>query len=569
MFDPYIEDGIEFGETVLRPAPVFVKNLVRGGAYPNRNEIPEEQMVIRRFFLLDNYSSDGVIQYLTNISVLMEVLPKSHFRIKPPLFQIEYLQVRRSDVVKSAVDGIRLTEENLTVRSYTFEVIYSGSTDNFWQIVTIVFSVFIALSLVYTGFHILMHIRRFGQDSSDAATILGGFGFFFDIMGSVIFSVTFVVSIYVFIGFKFVTGSGHLFVPRREDFERLLTPMLWTIFTLKVVGTALLLFLQTRVEVFFIDWEELDDKDMSVSNWRRILVANQWARLVTRRCYNVGLTVLAVAFFLDGLQWKLLATPVPDISLVSYDHEYLILTFALTSVIWLVAIGLQWFWNEVVLAFVAGNTMWNFVNLCVSTNVSVYFRWCPFYGGYIHGRTSTSQDAQIDQQNDRVFQTYFTRDMRIELTNTINSMLAESGAPSVVGKARHLAGDMAKDSYVLAQNVNEFLRSFFERALEWEYIVQPASLFQEVLGIVPAVLEDSILTVVRRDGYREFLLGGLQWRLQLLYLVMFYCLLGVIGSAAISGLIVFVVDWFILKLFRIYTRGNLVRKTLLEDRLNT
>ena len=53
-----------------------------------------------------------------------------------------------------------------------------------------------------------------------------------------------------------------------------------------------------------------------MSVWRRIFVANEWAKLQTARPTSIYFTLLMFAFVMVGCDLKYLATPQPDIN----DH---------------------------------------------------------------------------------------------------------------------------------------------------------------------------------------------------------------------------------------------------------
>ena len=40
---------------------------------------------------------------------------------------------------------------------------------------------------------------------------------------------------------------------------------------------------QSRVDIFFIDWEKPKQADMKVSTWRTYFVANEWHEIQVRR----------------------------------------------------------------------------------------------------------------------------------------------------------------------------------------------------------------------------------------------------------------------------------------------
>ena len=131
----------------------------------------------------------------------------------------------------------------------------------------------------------------------------------------------------------------------------------------------------------------------------------------------------------------------------------------------------------------------------------------------------------------------------------------------------HVAGDIPHAAYETNEEVNEFLKDFFSKeSRDHKYVVQPESCLQQFVGYPPTVIEESVLTTVKDWMYKKALLGGIEWRLQLFYLVLFVCLLIPTSSPCIPAIVVYVVDAIIVKIFNTIGRANLSKKTLLDDR---
>lgn len=70
----------------------------------------------------------------------------------------------------------------------------------------------------------------------------------------------------------------------QDDFFELLVIMA---FVFKLLETLHLLYTQTNVDIFFVDWEkargQLGNKSMPISIWRTYFVANEWNELQAMR----------------------------------------------------------------------------------------------------------------------------------------------------------------------------------------------------------------------------------------------------------------------------------------------
>jgi meckelin len=453
----------------------------------------------------------------------------------------------------------------------------------FWSAVQIVFSVVIALAVVYAIFRILIYLRVEGQSGLRVTVALGAAGLGLDIIGSSLFAVAFFLGFYIFAGFK---SSTDLFLPPEEEFNDLFIPIIWSVFALKIVGNVLLILSRMRDSSLLVDWDDAPKEDIPSSSWRRVMVANQWNRILTIRAYNVPFTLLGVVMCLQGLHWRLLACPIPELSLVDVGCEYFILRLELISYVWFVLIVVQWIWFEFIYWNFMGDPFLRFVNSCVSSNVSWLMRLSDFHGYYIHGRTTnlgaTDPDEDTDKRKSRkdgttraslvesefrVFETFFEKEMTIELQNHVDNMLIQAGAPSVVSARQHLAGDMPRAAHRTYKGVNTFLWRFFDRDSDFLYVIQEESLIQQALGLAPTVIEDSIFSVIRPAGFKNGLLYGLGWRLQLLYLVIFIALEDATDSPCVTAAVIFVLDRIIVKVFETMGRANLSKKSFLDDRL--
>ena len=591
LFEPFIEDTTTASGTVIRPCPVFLKTY-RGtaGSDVNRGNVASQYRAVRRFFLLDNYTSDpttGIVQFLTNLSIVVEKSQEGNNRIYSPLFQVDVTQVRRQDIVPDPT-AVRLTKETLTHRKYNFEVLYTQNLSAFWEGVTIVFSIVLALGLVYAVFRVVLHARMYGQDGPNLAAVFGSLGLFFDIIGSCLFVICFAIGLYIFIFFKWAAPGAALMLPPEDEFDSKLIPILWVIFAMKLIGNVILLCLQSGMNMFVVDWEVPKKEDIPVSAWRRIMVANQWNRILTVRCYNVPFTLLALVFMLQGFDLTLLATPIPSSSLIDMDKLYLVLEFAVISFLWLLLVFVEWIFTSFIYWKILGDPFVNFVDLCATSNISVLIKMSQFHGYYLHGKSvhasadpnmSQLQKQLKDEKNNlvplrglnpnaehQVFETYFSITFRQAFFDLYNAMLAQTWSPSVVGCKQHLAGDIPKAAYAAYKELNEFLTRFFDKESEYKYMIQHDSCLQRTLGLIPTVLDDSILTVVKDDSFKSSLLAGIQGRLQFFYLVVFLCIESLTHQPCISAIVVYLIDVIVLKIYNTFGRANLSRKSLLDDR---
>lgn len=315
------------------------------------------------------------------------------------------------------------------------------------------------------------------------------------------------------------------------------------------------------------------------------MVANEWNRILTVRHYNVPFTVLSMAFIIGGFDLHLLATPIPSTKLIEMDKEYLILRFGFYSFVWLLLILFQFLLSRFVIWRIFGNPFLNFIDLCSTSNISVLIQLSLFQGYYIHGKSphytadvdhdklashlkgkNPPKRGLIEDSTDQVFEVFFTEEMRQQLNELYNSQLAQTGSPSVLSLKMQTAGDIPHAAYEVNEEVNEFLKEFFDNNSDDKYVIQPKTYLQHILDMAPVTVEDSVLMVVNELSYKFSLISGIEWKLQLFYLLIFSCISIPVSSPCIPAIVVFIVDFIIIKIFNLIGRSNLSKKILLDDR---
>jgi meckelin len=327
-----------------------------------------------------------------------------------------------------------------------------------------------------------------------------------------------------------------------------------------------------KADIFVIDWNGGEESDLANSNWRRILVANQWNRLLTTRRHSVTFTLFVLVFFFEGLRWNLLATPMPAWSLIDIGVQYAILKLTIISVLWFILIGIQLLVVNFVVWKFFGDPFEGVVDTCKTTEVSLFVQTSLAHGHYINGHPGAQQPDAIVTRTSAlkvgVYEAFFALDEREAFRDLYNNMLAQTGAPSVLSRRPHLAGNIPNTVSTACKQVNEFLREFFTRNSLFPFAVQTESRMQQLLGFPPTVIEDSVLTALSPSNYGYCFLSKLQWRLQFWYLVIIVSLEHATGSACIAAVIVYFLDAVLVKWAQMAGRANLADKSLLDDRLH-
>lgn len=128
-----------------------------------------------------------------------------------------------------------------------------------------------------------------------------------------------------------------------------------------------------------------------VNAWRSLLVLNEFNELQTYKIISVEFTLIAYAFFMEGLGWKYLSTfsPSLDTTATNSPQNYVINFFVTAILIYLIGIA-QYIFRYLI-------KLWRplpveeFTDLCAICNISVVMFDGDFHGYYIHGRSPYGQ----------------------------------------------------------------------------------------------------------------------------------------------------------------------------------
>ena len=175
-----------------------------------------------------------------------------------------------------------------------------------------------AFALLWSAMETWSWSRRSGKSGIDPYTLSKLIMNTCGNLANVFLAVVFFTSIYWFIFFK-QQNYIHEILPTPEQ-ERLIKDYVISIFALKLVDIAHLIFCQMTVDLFLIDWEQPkpgsnhggnsssgqvnpktgvnSTKDMAVSVWRTYLVANEWNEIQTVRKISHSLQIILVVLVL-------------------------------------------------------------------------------------------------------------------------------------------------------------------------------------------------------------------------------------------------------------------------------
>jgi hypothetical protein len=188
---------------------------------------------------------------------------------------------------------------------------------------------------------------------------------------------------------------------------------MWAIIVCYALRVGAALHTQVTADVFFLDWEppkanpRLDEElgkrraaaaavgatappaaaapAATVSAWRSIFAAHEWASLATKRRAPVAVTMAVLVALLEGGRLKFVATPQPALTLAAGALNP-VLAFANTTFWYWLVVAAQYLWGALLWErFWAEDPCARFVDLCTVMKVSVLLMDQRYRGFYIHG----------------------------------------------------------------------------------------------------------------------------------------------------------------------------------------
>ena len=338
FYDLYLNDPASGSSDVdaLFPVPVRLENFVEGSKLVNVNSdnIESDDVFTRRFFFHDAVSSiktagakAEVLRYADKIELEVRMQRDgnpsvSSQRTFPPILTIHYTDIKVADVV-----GAKKTTK------ITFSAVYTQDMTDLKQSFDVMAGLGYAIT-VFIAFVASVGTQRknwrSGQSPGDGDPMLNFryLIFLFSAFTKVFMVIMLVALLFIFWPFK---AQVDLFIMLPVDrIERLTLNdyyLFRTFLMICFVGQLLtvleIIYSQSKIEIFFMDWEKTRGKlantknakgkalQAPISAWRSFFVANEWNELQSQRRINVPFTIILTLFILVGCDWQYHATRTP------------------------------------------------------------------------------------------------------------------------------------------------------------------------------------------------------------------------------------------------------------------
>ena len=385
LYDPYIEQT----DGTLYPIPVSINGV--SGSY-------------RRFFAYDNASgkssgsgTPSVVRYVASLSMRFEtgsVLPQLVIQYASVSTQgLTALDPRDPNTVTASSSGSNVVSSRSGIE-------YSSDSSVF-NVAGIVFLVIALLfAIIFSVIATFRYSRQRGSTLMDLE-LLGRFvGSLCKFLGDFLLIGTFAIASFWFLSFKLQSSISTTVPESTASFVALVA----VAFVFKFIYMCILLYRQTHVDIFFVDWEKPrmgNDGPHPISVWRRLFVANEWNERSNLRISSLTASLLLTLMALVGFGYLYAAKPEVGSSDLSPGETNSILRFWLVTLCFFLAFLLQVLWKYIFVFRFHSNPVTEFVDLCSVSNISIFVLDGVRHGYYIHGAAVfTHADTNMFQLNE-------------------------------------------------------------------------------------------------------------------------------------------------------------------------
>lgn len=417
LYELYLVDRSKNDGDDGRFVPVPVQNLNykdEKGFAINANKQPDDtadDFLSHRFFLYDFQSGVAVgeskpkaYRYAETITLTIRTQKSKVKGIYPPLLSISYVDT-----------------QSLRNTSVQFHATYASDTTKFWATAMALFIIACGIAGCRVVLQTYTWQRRSTRNEEIGAAVWHTLTHLATCSAAnfarASFSVLLAMCAYFLVFFKLQSTvylmlpevNYHAFAKKMDAYYpfRVLLPLS---FSLQLASVLHKVYVQTQIQLLFIDWEKprakvidvdsAKSQNAPISIWRTILVANEWKRLQVARRSSFELTVVVLLFLLYGCDLRSAAIPIPK-SQMKYVGNGALLTatdsslslnpylgFANVSCLWLLLCAIQRLWKWLVFErYFDEPRECLFIDLCTVAKVSCLFLDEPYHGFYLHCRS--------------------------------------------------------------------------------------------------------------------------------------------------------------------------------------
>jgi meckelin len=401
----------DFNEDLI-DVPVLIKNFKdNNGILKNADASSGNEgtwRLVRRFFLADTKSgisgADGyvkgdipmIMRYAKSITLRIKLDTKNEEMIYTPLLIINYRERTMENIKQDPLASVSFRSE------------YQMDSDSATSGIRITFIVFMAIfgAMVVVQVAIWSKIPQLSDDplAKCQYTIVKIILALVTNFSQLFFWFLVIISGYWFIFFKW-QEQVYILLPEVNHYSTLYYSF-DVIFGL-VLSTKLVMLLykiyfeQCSNDIFLVDWERpKTDKlkmggessfSQGVNAWRSLLLINELNELQCYKVISTEFTLLAYAFFMDGIGFRYFSSQNPYFDNKPHKSpENYVLNFFITAIVMYV-IGIAQYLFRYLIKIWFPLPYEEFTDLCSISNISVLMFDSEYKGYYIHGRSPYGQ----------------------------------------------------------------------------------------------------------------------------------------------------------------------------------
>lgn len=202
-----------------------------------------------------------------------------------------------------------------------------------------------------------------------------------------------------FVVFGASQSTAYVTAPDADE-DTLFEEFLIVAASLKIMHVLFLVWEQTSMDVFLIDWERPRDGPPSV--WRTLLIANEFNEIQTYRKVPYEMTLLIVLFIYEVAGAKSLAEENPSTDAHTYTDDggqNRVLRFGTAALLFNVVGAALWLYYKVIHRTMFEAKHGAFQDLCSVSNISIIMLTHQCRGFYIHGRSVRLSHLPADVLN--------------------------------------------------------------------------------------------------------------------------------------------------------------------------
>jgi meckelin len=571
---------------------------------------------VRRFFIIDNVSgkesssAQPTVIRVASSAVLHMKLTTTDSATTQMYLKVQYAEKNALalSLPTSDPNTVTATSSGGSSQQTTMGSEYTMDWSEFRTRLMIALIFVAILILIVWAFRMFIFVRCRQNSNIDGEWLLRGILGLASTAADFLFLFLFAVALYVWIVYKNQPQVSLLLPPDSE--LTLYLAILAFCLAGKVLYLGVIVWVQTRYDIFFIDWEKSRGRFASlkpgqrgkmapVSIWRTLFIANEWNEMQTVRRISLELTLLLMVLILVGFDYIKWASTAPSMSDTTTTATHSLLRFAVTTLFWIILSCGQMVLNWAVVHRFISNPLTDFVDLVSLANISVFLLRESQHGYYIHGRSVhphadatiielrnnmqkeednlVAQRGMTPDSDCQTFEIFITPDVRREFNETLLIPIAQNilnmqnqvsvrgaaGRPST-NKSRLPPMDLIR-GYIA---MNRFLSSFIDRIQTSPDQVRERTFWHRAFGVPPDVMaiNKDIFFVDEPTCFESLISFGVEWHLLLFNILLFSVVDWAMQNVVAAALIVWGVDKVYAFLRNWLGEMNLSMKTLIDKR---